>query len=275
MYLYGNTMTPSLDDKFLYHFTSAESLMKILENMTLKMSSFENLNDLNEKEVNFCFQDWWNGLKIEKFIVEHCKLISFSQNFQIDDSFCECGCNHPRMWAQYADNNKGACVVINEEKFIELNRTILDKNFWKIESVSYKPYLFGGNPTDTSIPQKFIEKNYRKIFFEKHNDWKQEDERRLFCIGGPEFFSINNCIEFICLGNKFEKTNYSKLSDILISNVDKGFTTLRPHDFTFQSNAVGRCIVIDNAFRIVENMRQKGDNADLYLSYLNKNGYDI
>lgn len=275
MYLYGNTMTPGLNDKFLYHFTTAESLMKILENMTLKMSSFENLNDLNEKEVNFSFQDWWNGLKIKKYIVEECHLISFSRNFQIDDSFCECGCNHPRMWAQYADKNKGACIVINEEKFIELNRPVLNEIFWKIENVNYKPYIYNDNPTESSIPKNFIGNNYKKIFFEKHNDWKQEDERRLFCIGGPEYLSINNCIEFICLGNKFDSISYSKLSDIIISNIEKDFAKLTPHDFTFQMNADGRSIVADNAFRIIENIRKKGNDANKYLNYLNKNGYDI
>lgn len=275
MYLYGNTMLPSLNDKFLYHFTTAKSLMKILESMTLKMSSFENLNDLNEKEVNFSFQDWWNGLKIDKHIVEYCHLISFSQNFQIENSFCECGCNHPRMWAQYADDNKGVCIVINEEKFIELNRPFLNEIFWKIENVNYKPYIHNESPTETSNPKLFLENNYKKIFFEKHNDWIQEDERRLFCIGGPDFFSIDNCIEFICLGNKFEKKSYGELADILISNIDKNLTKLRPHDFTFQVNAYGRSLPMDNAFRIVDNIRKKGDNGLKYLTYLNNNGYDL
>jgi hypothetical protein len=275
MYLYGNTRLPSINDKFLYHFTTAESLMKILENMTLKMSSFENLNDLNEKEVNFSFQDWQNGLEIKKYIVEQCKLISFSQNFQIDDRFCECGCNHPRMWAQYADNNKGVCIVINEEKFIELNKTILNEIFWKIENVNYKPYIYNGNPDESSNPKEFIEKNYRKMFFEKHNDWRQEDERRLVCIGAPEYLSINNCIEFICVGNKFENINYSKLLDIIISNIEKDFAKLIPHDFTFQINVDGRCLVVDNAYRIIEGIRKKENNAVKYLIYLNKNGYDI
>ncbi len=268
-------MLPSLDDKFLYHFTTAKSLIKILGNITLKMSSFENLNDLNEKEVNFILQDWEKGLNIKKYIFEHCHVISFTQNYQVGHSYCECGCNHPRMWAQYADNNKGVCIVINEKKFIKLNRPILNEIFWKIENVNYKPYIYNENPTESSIPKDFLENNYKKIFFEKYNDWRQQDERRLFCIGGPEFFSIDNCIEFISLGNKFESKNYSKLIDILISSIEKDFTKLIPHDFTFQLNADGRCLSMDNAFRIVDNIRKKGDDALRYLTYLNKNGYDI
>ena len=275
MYLHGNTQLPSLSDKFLYHVTTAESLFKIIENMTLKLSSFENLNDLNEKEVNFSFQDWWDGLKIEKFILENCRVISFSQNFQFEDSICEVGCNHPRMWAQYADKNKGACVVINEEKFIDKNKSVLDKTFWKIENVLYKPYLYNGDPTNTNDPKDFVENNYKKIFFEKHNDWKQEGERRLFCIGKTEFLSIDNCIEFVCLGSKFGNENYNSLAEILISSMEREHTKLIPHDFTFQVNADGRCLTMDNAFRIVKSVENKGNKANKYLSYLNSNGYDI
>jgi hypothetical protein len=275
MYLYGRGSLPSLDDKFLYHFTSAESLLKILENMTLKMSSFENLNDLNEKEVNFILNDWLKGLKINKYISEQCQVISFSQNYQKKEKFCECGCNHPRMWAQYADKNKGACVVINEKKFIEINKTILNEIFWKIENVSYNPYIYKENLTDSANPKEFLENNYKEIFFEKHSDWEQEDERRLFCIGGPKFFSIDNCIEFICLGNKFEINSYNQLSDVLIDSIDKDFIKLIPHDFTFQINADGRCLCADNAFRIVDYVMEKGENALKYKRYLNENGYSI
>lgn len=275
MYLYGSYSLPSLDDKFLYHFTTAESLIKILEKMTLKMSSFETLNDLNEKEVNFIFQDWQKGLQIKKYISEQCRVISFAQNFQKKDMFCESGCNHPRLWAQYADKNKGACIVINEEKFIENNKSFLNEIFWKIENVKYKPYIYNENPRDSTNPKEFLENNYDRIFFEKHFDWEQEDERRLFCIGGPKFLSIDNCIEFICLGNKFESNYYNQLADFLISSIDKDFTKLRPHDFTFQINADGRCLCADNAFRIVDLVKKKGEFARKYMTYLNENGYSI
>jgi len=86
--------------------------------------------------------------------------------------------------------------------------------------------------------KNIIEKYYKQMFFVKHNDWIQEDERRLICLEGSEYLSINNCIEFICLSNKFEKESYYKLSDILISSIKKDLKILKPHDFTLQSNLV-------------------------------------
>ena len=275
MYRYGINILPSLDDKFLYHFTSAESLMKILENMTLKLSSFEHLNDLNEKEIKFVLQDWLHGLEIKKFITKNCKLISFSRNFELEKGFCECGCNHPRMWAQYAENNKGACIVINENKLIQHNNNYLNELFWKIENVEYEPYMTNENPVESDVPESFVKKNYRTIFFEKHKDWQQEDERRFLCINGPDFLTINDCIEFICLGNNFESENYEKLSEIVISSVKNGLTPLTPHDFTFQLNAQGRSLPMDNAGRIIEYIENKRDKANEYINYLNENGYTI
>lgn len=276
MYQYGSTKVPSLNDKFLYHFTSAESLMEILKTRTLKLSSFDSLNDLNEKEIKFVLQDWLFGFGIEEFIIRNCKLSSFSRNFEAENGLCECGCNHPRMWAQYADNNKGACIVINESKLIQHNKNYLDELFWKIENVSYNHCLTNeeSNVSD-NIPELFIKENYRTIFFEKYRDWHQEDERRFLCINGPDYLTINDCIEFICLGNKFENKNYENLSDIIISSVNNGLTPLIPDDFTFQLNAQGRSLSMDNVGRIISYIKNKRDKANGYINFLNENGYTI
>jgi hypothetical protein len=275
MNVYGMLKHPSLDDGFLYHFTKVDSLFKILENMNLRLSTFKNLNDLNEKEIKFSWQDWQNGLNVKNFIVEHCKLISFSQNFTRNKSQCQCGCNHPRMWAQYADDNKGACVVINESKFIETNKSILKNYFWKIESVNYLEHIYNDNSINITDSEKFVKENYQKLFFEKYMDWSQEDERRLFIIGEPDFLSIDNCIEFICLGNKFEKDSYTDLAEILISSTERGFKILTPHDFSFQLNADGRSLAMDNAGRIINYIYDKGDRNSKYISHLNRNGYNL
>jgi hypothetical protein len=270
MNVYGMLKMPSLEDGYLYHFTKPDSLFEIIKNMTLKLSTFKDLNDLNEKEIKFNWGDWQNGLKVKKFIVENCRLLSFSQNFERAKSNCHCGCNHPRMWAQYADNNKGACVVINEKLFIEKNIELLDKYFWRVKNVSYKEYVFNDENIEISNPEEFTKKNYEKLFFEKYIDWLQEDERRLFVIGNVDYLSIDGCIEFVCLGNKFESQSYSKLAEILVSNLNKEFALLRPHDFSFQLNADGRSLPMDNTYRIVEYLRKTKGGAN-YLSHFEMN----
>lgn len=273
MYLYRINKLPSLEDKYLYHFTKAKNLISILRTMKLKFSTFKNLNDLNEKEVNFTFDDGIKEIKTNEYILKYCKLISFSQNFTRNTDICKCGCNHPRMWAQYADNNKGACIVLNENKLIEKNKTILNNLLFKIENVEYKPYIYNGNHTNDEQPESFIKNNYLKLFFQKHNDWSQEDERRIFCMDGPDFLDIDNCIEFICLGNKFQEEDYNKLSKIIISNMKRKYKILIPHDFTIQVNVDGECKTWDDASKIIKLVKEKGSIANKYLDYLNTIGY--
>ena len=52
IYLYHHEELPYRGDGALFHFTKFESFLKILEDMTLLPSSFGNLNDMNEGNVN-------------------------------------------------------------------------------------------------------------------------------------------------------------------------------------------------------------------------------
>ena len=79
--IFTNPNCPTGRDRHLYHFTTAKSLMLILKPMSLKLSKFQNLNDLNE--TNPCCNWSDNGLskiKVRKYIEEHYKfsLIYFS-----------------------------------------------------------------------------------------------------------------------------------------------------------------------------------------------------
>lgn len=259
------------EEKLLYHFTKAESLFKVIENMTLKFSTFNNLNDLNEKELNFGFFDSFLPLQIERYIVENCKLISFTRDY---NRFGENkGINHPRMWAQYAGNNTGACIVINEKKFKEINSEILKKAFCKMENVKYKDFIFNGEYEDDVEPKNFIKKEYKKLFFLKHVDWKNENERRLFYIGDENFISINNCIEYICLGNRFQL--YNELIDAVInvSNKEKQLLTL--HNFKRQINTEGRISEIDYAAFILNLLISRRGKFNNYINKLNEKGYNL
>jgi hypothetical protein len=90
---------------------------------------------------------------------------------------------------------------------------------------------------------------------------------------GPDFLDIDNCIEFICLGNKFQEEDYNKLSKIIISNMKRKYKILIPHDFTIQVNVDGECLTWDDASKIIKLVKEKGSIANEYLDYLNTIGY--
>lgn len=52
MYLYYNNELPFRGDGALFHFTSWENFQLIINDLSLLPSSFGNLNDLNEANIN-------------------------------------------------------------------------------------------------------------------------------------------------------------------------------------------------------------------------------
>lgn len=274
MYSYGFSTLPTVGDGFLYHFTPATSLMLILQEMKLKVSDFSHLNDLNETDICCESNDGgWNEVKIKQYIIDHCGLISFTQNYYEGEprpSNVQTGCNHPRMWAQYAANNTGACVVINEQKFIKDNEAILKNRFYLFENVEYNRDLYDTNIQTSSDPEEFIKKNYQHIFFKKHIDWEREHERRFFGIDLPPYLSILNSVEFICLGQKFidNKEYMRNLIETLISPTSVCFDKITPNDFCLQTNQIGRCPLISWAFEIKKAVKTLKLYTEKYISHM-------
>lgn len=201
---------PKMNDGYLYHYTTAESLFRIIENMTIRLSKVNGLNDVSEGAVN------WLSYNLESFLeqtevesdqmMDRCRLLSFTRNFRPSPKWrVEPGTMHARMWAQYAANNTGACICIRKDRFFQENKDLLKGHFYKFKSVKYgfgKPEIEYKDET----PLGFIKKYWKEIFFYKETDWKQENEYRLFGIDLPEYLSLENSIAYICLGAKFHNS---------------------------------------------------------------------
>ena len=274
MFLYTQQL-PKLSDKFLYHYTNSKALFEILKTMSLRVGSFKDLNDLNEADIFSTFSNVGKNSPddVERFIKEHCGQIGFAQNYVVD-GFCYHGCNHPRMRAQYSNNNKGACIVINESTFLEKNKEVLDKiSFWKICNVQYDRQIENWNINDSIL--EFLKLNYSQLFFNKHRDWEKEGERRIFTINGPEYLSILDCIEFIASGKKFEETDYLTLVDIISCKGNSCYNQLKPHDFTKVENSIGNISLQDNSFKIIKIVKSKKEYISEYIDLLISKGYSL
>ena len=236
-YLYWNAELPRKGDGALFHYTNLESFKKILEDLTLLPSSFKRLNDMNEGNVrNMCLNhNFMVMYKADKYIKEKCRIISFSQNYEINGLGHE-GTNHPAMWAHYADNSNGVCIVIDKETFIAKNKDIFENYFYKFEDVEYN--LFN-TPNDGKIDfeanaeQEFIIKNWKSLFFLKHKDWENEDEHRLFIMDYNGKLSIDGCIKYIVLGRKLflDKVKIKELLDIIVNPSSICYQKFTPRSF--------------------------------------------
>lgn len=272
-YLYHNAELPERGDGALFHYTKFESFLKILEDLTLLPSSFGKLNDMNEGNIsnmnmNENFMVMYNA---EKFIKEKCHLLCFSQNYDIC-GFGHEGTNHPAMWAHYAENSKGVCIVIDKEAFIKKNKAILDSHFYKFEDVEYS--LFN-TPKDTEInyeantPEEFIMNNWKALFFLKHNDWINEDEHRLFLMDYDGKLSIDGCIKYVVLGRKvfLDDSRIKTIMDMVIDPKSGCYRKFVPHSFATMCYDNHGYSTMEIAFKIDMVVRANLSNGR-YVDYL-------
>lgn len=282
-YLYGSEELPHKGDGALFHYTSLNSFKMIMEDLTLKPSSFKTLNDLNEGNVHnmglsYNFRVMY---KAEEDIREKCHIISFSQNYDIQGYGKE-GTNHPAMWAHYADNSNGVCIVIDKDAFIAKNSHILSQYFYRFEDVVYSQ---SNTPKNEDInykaetPEDFIKNNWKSLFFLKHKDWANEDEHRLFIMNYDGKLSIDGCIKYIVLGRKIfmDNTKIKEILDIVVNPKSICYCKFIPLSFaTICCNTHGY-YTFEIAFKICEIVR-KNISDPLYADYekwlIDKQGYE-
>ncbi|MBT2722328.1 DUF2971 domain-containing protein [Bacillus sp. ISL-46] len=193
-------------DQYLYHFTTyTTALEHILTSRTLRFSPFSKTNDPREsKNWNFTLilssddnldnQAVYNlQSEINKLLKNNTKLLCFTRDVVLPSdpvSFIRGnGFSHPRMWAQYAGNHSGICLVFDKSKLTKIiNDTFAEKGTIYQNHVSYDSFSHGmafdlnyddveNNGTKLSV-KNHLDKYINELFFLKMPDWKDEWEFR-------------------------------------------------------------------------------------------------
>lgn len=78
-----------------------------------------------------------------------------------------------------------------------------------------------------------LKNSFKKIGKAKHEDWKNEDEHRLFIMGYDGKLSIDGCIKYIVLGRKFflDDNKIKKLTDLIVNPNSVCYKKFVPHSF--------------------------------------------
>ena len=212
-------------DKELYHFTTLENALKILLSEEFITSSFCNADDPKEYDMANLLNELlqFGATSIEDFIYNNYRYISFSSHI-VDKKTSYNGVDRPRMWAQYADNFKGVCVVFDRDK---IKKMCKQKNAW-IYKISYKKVVSFGNGSyikleDYKDKYNFIDTIKSKLFFTKTDDWASEDEVRIV-FNSVDSIPIKGLIKRIVFGLHINK-NLSKgikkmFSEIKLSSIE-------------------------------------------------------
>ena len=274
LYLYGNKETPSPDDGALFHYTKFESILKILETMTLRSSSLCKMNDLNEANIESLdwSQDFLLMIKVEKYIKEQCSIISFSKNY-MSGSICVEGSNHPAMWAHYAEDSNGVCLVLDRDSLFESNKEILANLFYRMESVNYSlhcaPRACIEKGSFSGISD-FVRRNYRELFYKKHLDWSYEDEVRFFVEAPEVYLDIKGAIKHIVLGGRLKNNNrlLSQLIEQIITPGTKSYRYFDLYSFAQMMPTVNGYLTIDASSIILMMLKEMAKESSLAKEYL-------
>lgn len=238
----------------IYHYTKAETVFKILENLSLKFSSFENVNDPRESKIwPFKFhctnpdskktfdKDLFN--KSNSFILKNSKILCMTKDDKNYDTemHYNAGYNHPRMWAQYSENNKGVCLVFDKNEFDARFEFLYKEKIKFHGEVEYLNSGLGPEIHSNGIPidpyaifyeklikdgfdnyfHNHIKIHFKSLYYTKHSNWNEENEERYVLIDNSDsniYFPIKNSLKKIIITEDFPKERLNNLISLCAYN---------------------------------------------------------
>lgn len=244
----------------IFHFTNMDNGFQILENMKLKFNSiyksndpWENLNQYNNFKAHH--SDGINGLqnalaamdKTNNCIkaLEKYKILCFSMSFKYKNKIIA-AFNQPRMWAQYGDNHRGFCFEFDIEKIKE-SCDNSNTEFNKFEKVNYRDQTkkIDLSRLNEESVEKIINSYYKRFFFLKNINWKDEHEFRILRYSDEELFlNIQSAIKGIYLGVNFP-TTYYPLIDFYTKKIKVPIYRMRCRDLDLNKEKYKQFCCID------------------------------
>lgn len=242
-------------DKFLYHYTSIETgLEHILESGQLMFSPLKNVNDPYEYKIDADLMYFKNSeetpnfneykkrfneiatedIKVACFSIDDEKLLQkFSGHINIE---CGRGYSKPSMWTQYADENRGICLIFERASFIEMvekhlkNSKFLSRNITYDNNISLEKDPFCIDLKDSVnkdidiLLTEHIDTHINEIIFKKNLDWSNEQEYRFIVFDKEReniYLPYEESLKGIVLGDRFPKTyiNILKKYDYAIRRI--------------------------------------------------------
>lgn len=235
------------------HFTKAETAIeKILSGKKLKIGQLRYTNDPRESRTNEPLLFHRSDLPINtdpKGIELKSQIHIASERIQLDEWKVLCvslhrpriksndshydiynlhvrnGYSNPAMWAHYAENHKGVCLILNGKI---LHQNIQNELGHKCKIFNSKVhYSINSNLTGTpAISIRSLDINvedavrthfyiyWQELFFHKHPSWEYEKEYRWLLHStekSDQFVSIQKAIKAVIVGSDFPKELESKL----------------------------------------------------------------
>ena len=193
----------------LYHFTSFDTALKIIESNHLRYGRLNNMNDIHEND-KIVFVDA-NNHPTDKFPSDvldelYDEIYKYRQiSLTADDNEGDKdGFDLHQMWGLYADKGDGVCLIFDKKE--------LEKGFGSAtlhDRVSYDKtvdsyYISLSNTADKVSVE--IREHANEIFFHKRREWEHEQEYRLLrrcpLATREEYLFLGHALKFVILSSR-------------------------------------------------------------------------
>lgn len=230
----------------LYHYTSFDTALKILDGGTLKFNNVSNQTDPNETMKNNLSTHFASGDNVKtvtedanKFgeivdnYVKHHQCICFSTNTQVVNSVnvtklesiisrvnanynipgivqshykAKPGYEKHRMWERYASNFAGVCLILDRSKL----KTSKNETLLSCNYINYLSNLYSVL-YDKNEESKLLDQ-IDETYFHKHPDYRDESEYRVLINSeNTEYLDISDALVGVIYGPKSEATLYKNI----------------------------------------------------------------
>lgn len=237
------------DNTFLFHYTSLEACCSIIESRQLRMGNLSSTNDplefcgfpgpyfIGDVESADMARKYEEDKEAQNLRNRTVRILCFCQDFTYSelrkitpfinapmpnfaDNLLSKGWARARMWAQYADNHRGTCLVFNKAEFKEQFNKMEKGGVRLIENeITYTNILadFESAMTpeisETNLKEDFsefyLDEKRLPFLFRKCEDFRDENEYR-FCIidktlqslGETVSVDIGDSLKAVILGAK-------------------------------------------------------------------------
>lgn len=237
--------------EYIYHYTKAETAINfILKNKNLKFSSFSKTNDPKETKEWFFIPGTNEGRDLKKYTPEYLSkilnptlrgatnLLCFSKDKELTGNHLEDTPNRgfckPRMWAQYAENHTGVCLIFNFERFTKLFHERFSDKTYVYDKVRYLDRLLADIQMEPAyiVNIDHLEKRGKdycydhlikfnqRLYFEKAKDWENENEFRfvIFECTDELYFEYQNSLSGIIFGQDCNEEDIKRIVDLTRNN---------------------------------------------------------
>jgi hypothetical protein len=229
-------LPPFDTERYLYHYTRWERLLDIAHSGALRLSPVTSMNDPRETKRWFmshatfdttppgAASGLWEAAEDFRRLVKVAAFATDRPGDNVQDIRFGAGYARPRMWAQYAANHTGVCIIFERADLVERlaarfrggansgTTHFTSDHVRYVREEALTAIGVGDAPLTETVEAYFLHQ-WKDAFYVKHEDWRDENEFRMAVYergnADPLFVDARGAVAGLVLGVDFKDEHLS------------------------------------------------------------------